>query len=233
MSQAITFSGERSAQQSSQSERLTLSQAFNDFLNRPVASFYSGFLVAAGACRLALGGWGWGDLVAVTLLALAWPVQEALVHRFLLHWRPLVILGYTLDFKVAQDHRAHHEQPDVIDHVNPGRTELAGAAALMCLVWWLFAPTLEIALTGIWVHAAMGGFYEWVHYLIHTSYRPKSGLYRRLWRNHRLHHYKNEHYWYGVTRLEGDILMGTNKRKGDVPTSPTCRNIVGDTNTEC
>ena len=24
-------------------------------------------------------------------------------------------------------------------------------------------------------------------------------VYRAVWRNHRLHHYKNEHYWFTVT----------------------------------
>ena len=37
-----------------------------------------------------------------------------------------------------------------------------------------------------------------------------------LWRNHRLHHCKNEHYWFGVTMLSGDRLLGTAPAVADV-----------------
>ena len=35
--------------------------------------------------------------------------------------------------------------------------------------------------------------YEWIHFLIHTAYRPRTSVYKAIWRNHRLHHFKNEH----------------------------------------
>ncbi len=47
--------------------------------------------------------------------------------------------------------------------------------------------------------AVVGFGYEWTHYLIHTDYKPKTRVYRAIWRNHRNHHYKNEHYWFTVT----------------------------------
>ena len=43
--------------------------------------------------------------------------------------------------------------------------------------------------------------YEWCHYLIHTDYKPKTAVYRAIWRNHRLHHFKNEHYWFTRDQL--------------------------------
>ncbi|MDX2168661.1 MAG: fatty acid hydroxylase family protein, partial [Deltaproteobacteria bacterium] len=51
--------------------------------------------------------------------------------------------------------------------------------------------------------------------------------YQRLWRNHRLHHFKNEHYWFGVTMLSGDRLLRTAPAVKDVETSPTARNLGG------
>ena len=52
--------------------------------------------------------------------------------------------------------------------------------------------------------------YEWTHYLVHSDYRPRSRWYRSVWRNHRLHHYKNEHYWFTVTSAgTADRLFGT------------------------
>ena len=51
--------------------------------------------------------------------------------------------------------------------------------------------------------------YEWVHLLVHTRYRPRSRYYRRLARNHRLHHFRDERSWLGVTSNLGDRLLRT------------------------
>ena len=68
--------------------------------------------------------------------------------------------------------------------------------------------------------------YEWTHYLVHSDYRPKSRWYRSVWRNHRLHHYKNEHYWFTVTSAgTADRLFGTYPDAATVKTSPTVRSL--------
>ena len=69
------------------------------------------------------------------------------------------------------------------------------------------------------------GVYEWTHYLIHTAYRPKSAAYRRIWRNHRLHHFKNEHYWHGITNTLADRVLGTDPDQREVPRSATARTL--------
>ena len=59
---------------------------------------------------------------------------------------------------------------------------------------------------------------DWSDHL--TSYR----VFRSVWRNHRLHHYKNEHYWFTVTTAgTADRLFGTYPEPSDVETSPTVR----------
>jgi hypothetical protein len=67
--------------------------------------------------------------------------------------------------------------------------------------------------------------YEWIHFLVHTDYKPRSAAYRRLYVGHRLHHYRNENYWYGVTRRFGDTVLRTDPAKDDVPLSPTCLSL--------
>ncbi|MFU8803704.1 MAG: sterol desaturase family protein [Bradymonadaceae bacterium] len=67
--------------------------------------------------------------------------------------------------------------------------------------------------------------YEWTHFLVHTNDRPKTAFYRRLWQSHRLHHFKNENYRYGVSMLSGDRLLGTQPDHHEVETSPTCRTL--------
>jgi hypothetical protein len=64
-----------------------------------------------------------------------------------------------------------------------------------------------------------------VHFLVHTRWRPRWRPYQVLWRNHRLHHYKNEHFWFGVTRLAADRWLGTQPARDAVATSPTCRTL--------
>ena len=69
--------------------------------------------------------------------------------------------------------------------------------------------------------------YEWTHYLVHSDYRPRSAWYRSVWRNHRLHHYKNEHYWFTVTSAgTADRLFGTYPADPSaVRTSPTVQRL--------
>jgi sterol desaturase/sphingolipid hydroxylase (fatty acid hydroxylase superfamily) len=73
---------------------------------------------------------------------------------------------------------------------------------------------------------AMTLVYEWTHFLIHTDVRPRNPLYRTLWRHHRLHHFRNENYWYGVTGRLGDRVLGTLPGKNDVPVSPTAHTAL-------
>jgi hypothetical protein len=66
-----------------------------------------------------------------------------------------------------------------------------------------------------------------VHFLIHTDYKPRTAAYRRLYTGHRLHHYRNENYWFGVSRRLGDTVLRTDPAKDDVPLSPTCLALPG------
>jgi sterol desaturase/sphingolipid hydroxylase (fatty acid hydroxylase superfamily) len=68
--------------------------------------------------------------------------------------------------------------------------------------------------------------YEWCHYLIHSDYKPRTRWYREVWRNHRLHHYKNEHYWFTVTSSgTADRLFGTYPDPAGVPSSKTVKKL--------
>jgi sterol desaturase/sphingolipid hydroxylase (fatty acid hydroxylase superfamily) len=68
--------------------------------------------------------------------------------------------------------------------------------------------------------------YEWVHLLVHSRYRPRSRYYSRLAKNHRLHHFRNESYWLGVTIDTGDRLARTLPAdRSAVPLSETARTL--------
>jgi hypothetical protein len=57
---------------------------------------------------------------------------------------------------------------------------------------------------------------------------PRSPLYRGIWRAHRLHHFRNERYWFGVTTHLGDRVLCTYPAKDAVPLSTTARTLGVD-----
>jgi hypothetical protein len=179
--------------------------------------------VAVGA-RLALGAWSAWDLVVVAAIGALWPLQEWGIHVFILHAEPGRGIA-RLDPRTPRLHRAHHLDPWQPDLIFIPRHTFLFTLPLLVGIYGLLLPTWALALTGIATHLALALHYEWVHLLVHTRYRPRTALYRRLWRNHRLHHFKNEKLWFGVTMLGGDRLLRTGPDPGAVATSPTCRTL--------
>ncbi len=187
-------------------------------------------MVLAWVARIALGSVSWWDLAIGLGLIAFWPFQEWLIHVFILHFRPRTVFGHTIDLHVAHKHRVHHTAPWVLsDTFVPIRTllQIVFLGLPLFIVAWSLVLPLSVGLTGVAVFATFGLVYEWIHYLVHTGWKPRSKWYRKLWQHHRWHHFKNENYWYGVTRLEGDMLLGTAPDSSEVETSPTARNLDG------
>jgi Fatty acid hydroxylase superfamily len=191
-------------------------------------------LAATLLARVAIGGFGWRDLVLPGALIVLEPITEWVIHVYLLHARPIRLGSRSYDLLAAREHRAHHAAP----------TELAGVLvptyALLVFVpaiaAYLYVLSLALHplvagdrlawwLSGLSVGYAILLTYEWCHFLIHTPYRPRGRYYKIIWRNHRLHHYKNEHYWFGVTSNLGDSVLGTNPEQSAVAKSPTARSL--------
>ncbi|MGH7789365.1 MAG: sterol desaturase family protein [Candidatus Binatia bacterium] len=205
----------------------TLAEAIPVFLRHTSPRVVIALLAFALALRVWVGDWSWWNLVPVAALSLYWPVQEWLIHVFILHYKPMTVLGRRLDFHVPQKHRAHHRAPWQLELLFIPQQSFWYTVPLIVALWFALTPTPALALTGIVTHLALALHYEWVHFLVHTRVMPRTALYQRLWRNHRLHHFKNEHYWFGVTMLSGDRLLHTAPAVGDVPTSPTARALHG------
>ena len=181
-------------------------------------------LVAAGI-RLFLGGLSWWDLVVVAGLIAAEPFIEWLIHVFILHWKPKRLFGRDLDPLVARKHRAHHSDPRKTEWIFVPLPVLANAMPLTGVAYLLVFPTLRLGMTAITAATAILLTYEWTHYLIHSRYKPRTRLYRYVWTAHRLHHFKNENYWFGVTNPLGDHVLGTFPQKEEVETSATCKTL--------
>jgi hypothetical protein len=185
-------------------------------------------LVAFGgafAARVALGGWSLWDLAPVAAIALFWPVLEWLIHVFILHAKPIQLGRFTFDGRVPRKHRAHHRDPWNAEIVFIPFHSFSYALPLVAALCFALTPTPQLALTALAVFLLLALHYEVVHFLIHTRVEPRGAYYRRLWRNHRLHHFKSEHHWFGVTRLAADRALRTAPEADRVPTSPTARTL--------
>ncbi|TNM38457.1 sterol desaturase family protein [Nocardioides albidus] len=204
----------------------TLGEVFAEFWRHPSPYLLGTCLSAALVGRVISGPGSWWELAIPLGLGAVLPVVEWLVHVFVLHWRPRRLGPLTLDPLLARKHRAHHADPRAIPLVFiPWRAQLWLAPAWTALAW-LVTPTTTSMLTLLVAIYAITSAYEWTHYLLHSDYRPRSASYRRIWRNHRLHHYKSEHYWFTVTSAgTADRLFGTAPDPATVPTSPTVQRL--------
>jgi hypothetical protein len=192
--------------------------------------------VAALAARVAIGAYSWRDFVIPIALIAFEPITEWLIHVYLLHARPIPIRGRDYDLLAAREHRAHHAAPTELDGVLVPTYALFLFVPAIAAILFALSFALEALVGGEriawWLSGLVVGYgillsYEWCHFLIHTPYRPRRRYYRVIWRNHRLHHYKNEHYWFGVTSNLGDSVLGTNPEQSSVAKSPTARTLGG------
>lgn len=207
----------------------TLGAALRFFVVQPSPRILVAFTALALLVRLLLGGWRVADAWIVVAVLLWWPIQERLVHEFLLHMeKPLAFGRISIHPIQAAKHLEHHRDPwraDVL-FIYPGVYKYALPATV--LLWLAATRDPRLALTGATTYLCTVMQYEWTHFLIHTPYVPRSGWYRRRWRNHRLHHFKNDQYWFGVTTLIGDAVLRSGPEATAVPFLPRCRGLVAE-----
>ena len=203
-----------------------LSRVFVRFWRHPSPCLLSAALAASVTGRWLVGGGSWWELLIPAILLALLPFIEWTVHVGILHFRPRRVAGVRVDPLLSRKHREHHADPRDIPLVFvPWQVELwliPGFAAFA----WLVTPNRPAMFSTLVAMFALLSAYEWTHYLLHSDYRPRSRWYRTVWRNHRLHHYKSEHYWFAVTTAAtADRLFGTYPDPGDVETSPTVKRL--------
>ena len=210
---------------------VTLADARAEFWRHPSPWLLSVALIGAVAARIAVGDWQLGDALLPLAVVALFPFLEWVIHVTVLHWRPRRLAGVTVDSQLARKHREHHVDPRDVDAVFIPTMSLIGAlAGVSALALWAF-PRTGLGLTFLVVMLAFGLGYEWTHYLIHTDYKAKTAMYKAIWRNHRLHHFKNERYWFSVTTSgTSDRVLGTYPDPATVANSPTAKNLHGMVN---
>lgn len=201
---------------------LTLGTAAKIFFGTFNARFLALAFVASAAVRVSLAGWRWWDLGLVAIVLGMQPFTEWLIHVLVLHATPKQVGSVKVDGLLARKHRQHHANPKVIALVLvPRRALVTSVLTAVPLYWLVVGFNWRLAIT--WLVVAYGMFltYEWVHFLIHSSYKPKHWYYRYIYKAHRLHHFRNENYWYGVTVHLADHVLRTFPEKDEVPVSET------------
>lgn len=206
--------------------QMTLGDAQREFWSHATPWMIGAVTALAIAARVWLGAVSWWDLAVVALLVCLQPIQEWFIHVHILHFRPRTIFGLRIDPTLGRVHRAHHVDPWRVDLIFVPKFAVPLSASIHALVWGALLP-LPLAATAMVTAGLLGLHYEWVHYIAHIPYRPKLRWYRENARLHRLHHFKNENYWQGVSGFLGDRIMRTLPDPKDVPKSKTVRDLHG------
>lgn len=202
-----------------------LREGIRAFFTYPSPVILASLAIGSLILRGFFGPWDRYDALIALLPVLIWPFLEWSLHRYLLHLQPMRILGFTVDFDFAKKHRIHHQQPWRAKHIFlPVYVHILMAPLLTAGAFWLL-PRPGLAATWMAALAAMALVYEWTHFIVHSRIRPKSRFAQRLFHNHRMHHFRNEHYWYSFTMPHVDVMFGTGPDDKTVPRSPTCRTL--------
>jgi hypothetical protein len=200
----------------------TLWGAVKLFFTLPSPQLFGVTIVVFACGRPFVGPLELPDLWIALGVLVYWPFQEWFLHQHLLHFKPRKFLGFTIDPFPGRYHRFHHRHPWRIETATLPLPPMLLATPTHWALWWVFTPSLERAVTGIVCFTLAALTYEWTHYLTHTPYRPRFSYYRKIWRNHRLHHFKHEAYWHSFTVPYIDTWFFTNPDPRTVETSDTC-----------
>jgi sterol desaturase/sphingolipid hydroxylase (fatty acid hydroxylase superfamily) len=182
-------------------------------------------VLVAGVLAVTLG-WLFGAVTLQPLLillgALAFYLSEYGMHRFAFHAPPL-----SWPPARRMQHRLHYDH-----HVEPGRLDL-----LFLPVWFLL-PNLAVAAavfallfgTASVASALLGMMlallhYEWVHYVAHIPYQPRTRLGRWIKQYHLRHHFISEKHWFGVSNPSLDGVFGTFRGPPATEKSATTRKL--------
>jgi sterol desaturase/sphingolipid hydroxylase (fatty acid hydroxylase superfamily) len=142
-----------------------------------------------------------GALFIVGLLLFT--LVEYLVHRYVFHMEPNSPRKAKMQYTI---HGVHHEYPK--DKTRLAMPPLMSALLALFLLW------LTTSLMGEYAYAFLPGFvmgysgYLFVHYITH-AYPPPDNLFRILWVNHSVHHYKSQNKAFGVSSPLWDYVFGT------------------------
>ncbi len=132
-----------------------------------------------------------------------WTFFEYIAHRFLFHLvsdrERIKKFSYIL-------HGNHHHYPRDRNRLfMPPVPSLILSSSLFLLMFFFMGANVFMFFPGF----ALGYLlYGTLHYAIHAWHTPFKWM-KPLWRNHHLHHYKNDNHGFGVSSTLWDHVFGT------------------------
>lgn len=139
------------------------------------------------------------------VLAFTW--VEYLMHRFVFHMPAYNEARAKLQYTI---HGVHHEFPKDKDRLAMPPLLSVTIATILLLIFRLILGDLVFSfLPGFLVGYAA---YLSVHYMVHAYPAPKN-IFKALWINHAVHHYKDGEVVFGVSSPLWDYVYGTMSEK--------------------
>jgi len=137
-----------------------------------------------------------------------WTFFEYILHRFIFHFISENEEAMKIIYVI---HGNHHEYPRDRERLfMPPVPSIILASVVFMLMYFV----AHLFYASNYVFAFFPGFivgylmYGSMHYAIH-AWNPPYAWMKPLWRNHHLHHYKNEERGFGVSTTLWDRLFGT------------------------
>jgi sterol desaturase/sphingolipid hydroxylase (fatty acid hydroxylase superfamily) len=137
-----------------------------------------------------------------------WTFFEYMMHRFAFHFAPKSKLAIKIVYIVHGNH--HHYPRDKERLFMPPLPSIILATAIFSIMYLMGNVFGVIEFTVTFFSGFIIGYlvYGTMHYAIH-AWRPPFKWMKSLWRNHHLHHYKEEQKGFGVSTTLWDRLFGT------------------------
>jgi sterol desaturase/sphingolipid hydroxylase (fatty acid hydroxylase superfamily) len=205
----------------------TRAQAVRVFFSRKGPRTLAKTAAATWAARVALGPPGPSDLLAAAAAICVWPVQEWVLHKYLLHLEPRTVAGVHIDPMFARVHRTHHADPRDVDTTLLPLKVIVGSMPFAAGGWLLLFGPRRAAITAMATYSTMALFYEWTHFIVHTNVKPLTAYGKQVRRNHRLHHFRHEGNWFGFTLPLVDRWFGTDPDPETITRSRTAMDLHG------
>lgn len=143
-------------------------------------------------------------IFSVWLIGLfSWTLFEYIAHRFLFHMMPESENGKRIAYVLHGNH--HHYPRDKQRLFMPPLPSLILASIIFSLQFFLMGNHAFMFFPGFMLGYLLYGS---MHYAIH-AWNPPFKFMKPLWRNHHLHHYKDEHMGFGVSTTFWDRVFGT------------------------
>lgn len=166
---------------------------------------YAGGLLYWSITHTTLDPWKTVGLFITGLIAFTW--VEYNVHRYVFHMRTYTRFREKLQYTM---HGIHHEFPKDKDRLAmPPLLSITISTVLLLLLRVVMGDLVFAFLPGFLVGYAA---YLAVHYMVH-AYQPPKNVFKKLWVNHSVHHYKDGEVIFGVSSPLWDYIYGTMREK--------------------